>query len=112
LLALWGIGQFTLAGDTPYLHLPSSGNDIRNRIGRGYVGGRFRGNSWITAEAEYRYPISKSVLISGGAFGSATTTSRDDIKIGTEYIEKLRLFEGFRPEGGAGLRLLLERAGR
>ncbi len=112
LLALWGIGQFTLAGDTPYLHLPSSGNDMRNRIGRGYVGGRFRGNSWITAEAEYRFPISKSGLLSGVAFGSATTTSRDEITIGTEYIEKLRLFEGIRPAGGAGLRLLLERAGR
>lgn len=112
LLALWGIGQFTIAGDTPYLHLPSSGNDMRNRIGRGYVGGRFRGNSWITAEAEYRFPISKSGLFSGVAFGSATTTARDELNIGTEHIDKLRLFEGIRPAGGAGLRLLLERAGR
>ena len=112
LLALWGIGHFTLSGDAPYLHLPSSGNDMRNRIGRGYVGGRFRGNSWITAEAEYRYPISKNGLFSGVVFGSATTTSRNELTIGTEYIEKLRLFEAIRPAGGAGLRILLERAGR
>lgn len=112
LLALWGIGQFTFSGDAPYLHLPSSGNDMRNRIARGYVGGRFRGNSWITAEAEYRYPISKNGLFSGVFFGSATTTSRNAITIGTEYIEKLRLFEAIRPSGGAGLRMLLERAGR
>ena len=111
-LALWGIGQFSFSGDAPYLHLPSSGNDMRNRIGRGYVGGRFRGNSWITAEAEYRYPISKSGLLSGVVFGNATTTSRGEITIGTEVIEKLRLFEAIRPAGGAGLRLLLERAGR
>ena len=112
LLALWGIAQFTVSGDAPYLHLPSSGNDMRNRIGRGYVGGRFRGNSWVTAEAEYRYPISKSGLLSGVVFGNATTTSRDEITIGTEVIDKLHLFEAIRPAGGAGLRLLLERAGR
>lgn len=112
LLALWGIGQFTVSGDAPYLHLPSSGNDMRNRIGRGYVAGRFRGNSWITAEAEYRYPITKNGLLSGVAFANATTTSRDEITIGTEYLEKLRLFQAIRPAGGFGLRLLLERAGR
>jgi hypothetical protein len=112
LLAFWGIGQFTVSGDAPYLHLPFSGNDMRNRIGRGYVVGRFRGNSWITAEAEYRYPISKNGLLSGVVFGNASTTSRAEITIGTENLERLRLFEAIRPAGGAGLRLLLERAGR
>ena len=112
LLAFWGIGQFTFSGDAPYLHLPSSGNDMRNRIGRGYVAGRFRGNSWITTEAEYRYPITKNGLFSGVLFGNATTTSRNELYIGDEKIEKLNLFEGIRPAGGAGLRILLERAGR
>ena len=112
LLALWGIGQFTFSGDAPYSHLPSSGNDMRNRIGRGYVGGRFRGNSWITAEAEYRFPISESGLLSGVVFGNATTTSRDELTVVSEVIEMLQLFEAIRPAGGAGLRILLERAGR
>ena len=83
-----------------------------NRTGRGYIQGRIRGENMWYGETEYRFPISKSGLLSGVAFGSATTTSRDEMTIGTEYIEKLRLFEGIRPAGGAGLRLLLERAGR
>lgn len=112
LLALWGIGQFTFSGDAPYLHLPSSGNDMRNRIGRGYVAGRFRGNSWITAEAEYRFPITKNGLLNGVVFGNATTTSRNGFEVGDENFEKLRLFEAIRPAAGAGLRILLERAGR
>lgn len=112
LIALWGIGQFTFSGDAPYLHLPSSGNDMRNRIGRGYVAGRFRGNSWITTEAEYRYPITKNGLLNGVLFGNATTTSRNEYNIGDENIEKLRLFDAIRPAGGVGLRILLERAGR
>ena len=111
-LGFWGIGQFNFDGHAPYMHLPSSANDTRNRIGRGYVAGRFRGPSWVTGEAEWRFPLTKNGLIGGVLFGNATTVSRDEITIGDETIEKLNLFEAVRPAGGVGLRVLLNRTGR
>jgi outer membrane protein assembly factor BamA len=112
IIGLWGIGQFNFDGHAPYMHLPSSSNDTRNRIGRGYVAGRFRGDSWVTGEAEWRFPLTKNGLLGGVVFGSATTVSRDEITIGEETIDKLHLFEAVRPAGGFGLRVLLNRTGR
>ena len=112
ILGFWGIGQFNFDGHAPYMHLPSSANDTRNRIGRGYVAGRFRGPSWVTGEAEWRFPLTKNGLLGGVVFGNATTVSREEITIGEETVEKLNLFEAVRPAGGFGLRVLLNRTGR
>jgi len=100
------------SGEIPYLHLPASAYDMRNRIGRGYVAGRFRGPGWVTAETEYRFPLTKNGLLGGVLFASATTTSRDAIVVGTESLPKLNLFEALRPAGGFGARLMLNRTGR
>lgn len=112
LLSFWGIAQLITSGDVPYLHLPANAYDMRNRIGRGYVAGRFRGPGWVTAETEYRFPITKSGLLGGVVFASATTTSRAAISIGGEEIPKLSLFEAVRPAMGFGGRVLLNRTGR
>lgn len=112
LLGFWGIGHFETRGALPYLDLPASAYDMRNRIGRGYVAGRFRGPAWVTAEGEYRFPLMRSGLLGGVLFSSITTTSRDELQIGTELVPKLGLFEAIRPAGGFGLRLMLNRTGR
>lgn len=112
LISFWGIGQLITAGEVPYLHLPANAYDMRNRIGRGYVAGRFRGPGWVTAETEYRFPITKNGLFGGVLFASATTTSRDAITIGGENLPKLHLFEAVRPAAGIGGRVLLNRTGR
>ncbi|HEU5289262.1 MAG TPA: BamA/TamA family outer membrane protein [Cyclobacteriaceae bacterium] len=112
LISFWGIGQLITSGHVPYLHLPANAYDMRNRIGRGYVAGRFRGPSWVTAETEYRFPITKNGLFGGVVFASATTTSRDAITIGSETMPKLNLFEAVRPAGGFGARIMLNRTGR
>ena len=93
------------------MHLPASSYDMRNRI-RGYVTGRFRGHSWITAETEYRFPITKNGLFGGVLFGSITTTSRNAITFGTESLDRLNLVEATRPAGGFGARMMLNRTGR
>jgi outer membrane protein assembly factor BamA len=111
-ISFWGIGQFITSGEVPYLHLPANAYDMRNRIGRGYVAGRFRGPGWITAETEYRFPLTRNGLIGGVLFASATTTSRDAIEIGGQSLEKLSLFEATRPAGGFGARIMLNRTGR
>ncbi len=112
LIGFWGIGNFETSGTLPYLDLPASGYDMRNRIGRGYVAGRFRGQSWVTVETEYRFPITRNGLLGGVLFASATTTSRDAITIGDDSMSKLNLFEAIRPAGGFGARLMLDRTGR
>jgi len=112
LIGFWGIANVVTSGSVPYLHLPASSYDMRNRIGRGYVAGRFRGPGWVTAETEYRFPITKNGLLGGVLFTSITTTSRDAITVGTESMPKLNLFEAVRPAGGFGARIMLNRTGR
>jgi len=112
LLGFWGIANVVTSGEVPYLHLPASAYDMRNRIGRGYVAGRFRGPGWVTAETEYRFPLTRNGLLGGVLFASATTTSRDAIEVGTESLPKLNLFEAIRPACGFGARLMLNRTGR
>lgn len=112
LIAFWAIGSFITSGEAPYLDLPSSSSDMRNRIGSGYVASRFRGKEWVTAETEYRFPITKNGLLGGVVFASATTTSREQTVVGENTFDQLKLFEAIRPAGGFGVRLMLKRAGR
>lgn len=112
LIALWGLAQFTTSGQLPYLDLPAHGYDMRNRVGKGYVAGRFRGTNWITLEAEYRFPITKNGLLGGVIFGNATSTSRPQMTTFGETTEGLKLFESVRPAGGFGSRIQLNKSGR
>jgi outer membrane protein assembly factor BamA len=75
----------------PFFELPSLGGDEKMR---GFISGRFRGNSVFLVTAEYRYPVwallDASVFVSGGnAFGS--------------YLDGLRLDRLFL-SWGLGLR--------
>ena len=112
LLSFWAIGSFITSGEAPYLDLPSNSSDMRNRIGRGYVAGRFRGKDWVTAETEYRFPITKNGLLGGVVFASATSTSREELVLENVTYEKLKLFDAIRPAAGFGARRMLKRAGR
>src|SRR5262249_47916051 len=56
-LAFWVVAQGQVSGALPYLALPSIGWDARNRTGRGWVQGRFRGTSEVYAEAEWRLRV-------------------------------------------------------
>ncbi|MFD2203742.1 BamA/TamA family outer membrane protein [Shivajiella indica] len=112
ILGFWGIGHFIFSGEVPYMHLPFNASDMRNRIGRGYVAGRFRGQRWVTAETEYRFPITRNGLLGGVVFGSVTTTSRESLTIFDIQQPQLKLFEATRPAGGIGARVMLNKTGR
>jgi hypothetical protein len=112
LIGIWGIAYATVQGNLPYLDLPASSYDMRGRIGRGYVAGRFRGPDWVTVEAEYRFPITRNGLIGGVVFGSATTTSRQGYTYAGTTFERLKLFEAIRPACGFGGRVQLDKSGR
>ncbi len=105
ILALWLYGNYLISGNLPYLMLPAIGYDQRQKSGRGYPFGRFRGESLLYAETEYRFPISRRTGILGGVvFSNLTSTSNQE--------EKIRLLSYIQPAYGAGLRIMVDKMSR
>jgi Omp85 superfamily domain len=105
LIAFWLLGNFSPAGDLPYLMLPATGYDQRGRSGRGYTQGRFRGANYVYGEAEYRFPLSRCGGILGGVlFLNASTADNP--------AQSLKLFESVKPGCGLGLRIMVEKKSR
>jgi hypothetical protein len=103
-LAIWGMGDFVVAGTPPYYDLPATGMDTFGRSGRGYQEGRFRGEQLVYGEVEYRRTLMENGLLGMVAFLNATTVSSRD--------RDEHLFESVAIGGGAGLRLLLNKRSR
>lgn len=105
LLAVWGFGNFLVSGNMPYMGLASIGYDMFGRSGRGYAQGRFRGESMVYTEAEYRFPLQKNketfggtVFVNTSSFNSTTTNQK--------------LFDQFNPGYGLGLRVMINKENR
>ncbi len=94
-LAFWGYYWTTLTKGTPYLNLPSVGWDPYNRSGRGIPQNRYRGESLIYLESEYRRDITRNGLIGCVVFASVNSVREPDNKA----------FSYWHPAGGAGLRV-------
>lgn len=75
ILAFWNIDWFVLGGKPPYFDLPSTGWDSYSNSGRGYIQGRFRGNSMIYLESEYRFKITRNGFLGGVAFVNTQAVS-------------------------------------
>lgn len=100
LIAFWAYGSFQMSGQLPYLDLMASGFDQMNSSGRGYKQGRWRGQDYIYAEAEYRFPISPcSGIIGGVLFANVNTASDRD--------HHVPLFTYVRPGVGFGIRIMV-----
>ena len=102
-LAVWIWGAYVISGDLPYLDLPGTQKDPSLRSGRGYTVGYFKGTQYNDMEMEYRFPITPNKFISGVAFFNMQTANDDS---GT------KIFKVFQPGGGAGLRVLFNKANR
>jgi outer membrane protein assembly factor BamA len=100
-LAFWLWADLVAGGTAPYLDLPATGTDKYGRSGRGYVEGRFRGERLVYGEVEYRGTITRNGLLGMVAFANTLTLANRD--------SGERLFDGFSPGGGVGLRLLLNK---
>ena len=74
-LAIWNLDWFTLAGQPPYLDLPSTGWDTYSNTGRGYIQGRLRGDNFLYLETEYRFEIMKNGFLGGVVFSNLETIS-------------------------------------
>ena len=98
-LAFWTYNILTLGGNPPYFDLPSTGWDVNNSTGRGYVEGRFRGRNSLYIETEYRFNITKKRFLGGVIFTNLASFSEPI----THKFEKLNIAYG------AGLRVKLNK---
>jgi hypothetical protein len=95
MLAFWTYYWTSLSSGTPYLNLPAIGMDPYQRSGRGIKQNRYRGESLIYLETEYRRDITDDGLFGFVAFANVNSASQ----LGT------RKFKYFNPAGGGGLRI-------
>ena len=102
-LAFWNWGSYLVGGDLPYLELAGTGKDANFRSGRGYTVTYFKGPKYFYSELEYRFPITRNKFLSGATFFNVQTA---DDEFGT------KLFQKWQPGGGAGLRVLFNKATR
>jgi hypothetical protein len=102
-LALWNWGSYTISGSLPYLELPGTGKDPGARSGRGYTIAYFKGTQYYYSEVEYRFPIAGNKFLSGVTFFNIQSANDE---VGT------KLFQQWRQGGGAGLRVLFNKATR
>jgi outer membrane protein assembly factor BamA len=105
ILGFWLYGNFVTSGYSPYLALPALGYDQRQRTGRGYKFGQFRGENMMYGEMEYRFPISMHSGILGGVlFINSTSTS--------DKKNNVQLFDFLKQGYGGGLRIMLDKTSR
>jgi hypothetical protein len=112
LIAVWFMAQTTVTGQLPYLGLPAIGWDARNRTGRGYVQGRFRGTAELYGEVEYRFRITRNGLLGGVVFANVNTFSSAPVSYLGFFNQGENLFDHLRPAGGVGLRFMMSRQSR
>ena len=98
-LAFWTYNVLTLGGTPPYFDLPSTGWDVNNSTGRGYVEGRFRGRNALYFETEYRFNLTKKRFLGGVIFTNVASFSEPI----TNKFEKINIAYG------AGLRVKLNK---
>ncbi len=101
-LAFWSYNWLTTGGNPPYMLLPSTGTDVNNNTGRGYIQGRFRSKNMLYLETEYRFGITNNGLVGGVVFVNGQSVS-DKV---TNKFEKVY------PGWGVGIRLKVNKYSR
>ncbi|MDB5006583.1 MAG: hypothetical protein JWP45_976 [Mucilaginibacter sp.] len=94
-IAFWTYYWTTISSGTPYLTLPGIGMDPYQRSGRGIEQNRYRGQSLIYFESEYRRDITKNGLLGFVVFANVNSASQADS----------RRFAYLNPAVGTGLRV-------
>jgi hypothetical protein len=108
LLAFWAYGNFQTSGHLPYLDLPALGWDQFGRSGRAYTQGRFRGESLVYSEVEYRVHILgiKKNPDFMGAVAFVNATSASNVGANVDLFEYINL--GY----GLGFRFMMNKISR
>jgi len=115
-LAFWVYYRGVTSGVIPYLALPSIGWDQKNRTGRGYIQGRWRGTQQLYAEAEWRFRLTDNGLLGGVLFANASSFASPAFEAsgpGWSYASpRVGLLQYVRPAAGVGLRFMMNRDSR
>ena len=115
-LGFWVYYRGVTSGVAPYLALPSIGWDPKNRTGRGYIQGRWRGTQELYAETEWRFRITDNGLLGGVLFANASSFAAPAFQASgpgwTYSSPKSGLLQYVRPAAGFGLRFLMNRDSR
>ncbi len=115
-VAFWLYYKGVTSGFAPYLTLPSVGWDQKNRTGRGYVQGRWRGTQELYGEVEWRFRITTNGLLGGVVFANVESFAAPAYAAsgpGWSFDSaRVRLLQYLRPAGGVGLRFMLNRDSR
>jgi len=115
-LGFWLYYRGVTSGVAPYLTLPSIGWDQKNRTGRGYVQGRWRGTQELYGEVEWRFRITDNGLLGGVVFANAQSFAAPAFQASgpgwTYASEKVGVLAFIRPAGGFGLRFMMNRDSR
>ena len=102
MLCFWTIGNFLTSGTVPYTDLTALGEDQYSKSGRGYTVGRFRGQSLIYGEVEFRKHLWATTrnpdFLGMVVFLNAVTASNRDAEI--------KLFNNINTAGGIGIRIM------
>jgi hypothetical protein len=93
--AFWFYYWTTIGSGTPYLDLPSIGNDPYQRSGRGIEQNRYRGQDLLYFESEYRRDITANGLLGFVLFANVNSVGQPNS----------RSFAYINPAGGGGLRI-------
>jgi hypothetical protein len=108
MLCYWGFANLVTSGVVPYMDLPAIGEDQYGKSGRGYAQGRFRGESLIYSEVEYRKHLFSSKknpdFLGMVVFLNALTASN-------KYAD-ISLLKYINLGAGAGLRLMITKNAR
>jgi len=110
IIALWSYDWFTFGGKPAYLLLPSTGWDANVNTGRGFIQGRYRGNSMVYLESEYRFLITSNGLFGGVIFANAETFSSRESTL--EEKTSFKTFDPIQPGYGAGIRIKINKFSR
>jgi hypothetical protein len=94
-LAFWSYYWKTFGSGVPYLNLPSIGWDPYQRSGRGIEQNRYRGNTLLYFETEYRRDITTNGLLGFVVFANVNSVSEPDENN----------FSYWHPAAGTGLRI-------
>jgi hypothetical protein len=93
--AFWAYYWSTVSSGTPYLNLPSIGNDPYQRSGRGIEQNRYRGQELAYFETEYRRSITRDDLLGFVIFANINSATQPNS----------RRFSYLNPAAGTGLRV-------
>ncbi len=101
LLCFWAFGNFVTNGTVPYMNLPAIGWDQFGKSGEGYIQGRFRGESLMFGEVEFRRHLfgikNNPELLGMVVFANVTTAQSKE--------NDIHLFQYLDPAFGTGLRI-------